>query len=136
MRGGKRKGSGRPKLEPTKVIRVPIGCLKDVTEIINRYRMKSVTEIKDNHMKVVTETKDNHMKVVTETKDNPMKVVTDTKDDLMKPATETKVPPGFVKKFNRLPKRVQRGVKSDYGSLYEAYRCGLVIKGRSIFLPE
>lgn len=33
--GGKRKGSGRPKKEPTKTIRVPVSKLHEVMAIIN-----------------------------------------------------------------------------------------------------
>jgi hypothetical protein len=36
--GGKRVGSGRPRTEETKVIRVPLGCLNAVSEIISNYK--------------------------------------------------------------------------------------------------
>ncbi len=45
-RGGARKGAGRPKgsgtAEPTKMVRVPVGCLDDVRALIDRYRSVSV----------------------------------------------------------------------------------------------
>ncbi|GAB1110730.1 MAG: hypothetical protein SwBeaMacB_13770 [Shewanella algae] len=41
-RGGARKGAGRPKgsgtAEPTKMVRVPVGCLDDVRALIEKYR--------------------------------------------------------------------------------------------------
>lgn len=37
-RGGKREGAGRPKSEPTKMVRVPLGCLYDVKDLIARYK--------------------------------------------------------------------------------------------------
>ncbi|UML95631.1 hypothetical protein [Shewanella xiamenensis] len=37
-RGGARKGAGRPKSEPTVMVRVPQGCLLDVRCIIEKYR--------------------------------------------------------------------------------------------------
>lgn len=38
-RGGKRAGSGRKPGEGSKLVRVPLGCLDKVTEIINAYRV-------------------------------------------------------------------------------------------------
>lgn len=38
MRGGKRSGSGRPKGDGSKVIRVPLGCLSDVEAVIAAFR--------------------------------------------------------------------------------------------------
>lgn len=35
--GGKRKGAGRKPKEPTKPIRVPIGLIKAVQDLIERY---------------------------------------------------------------------------------------------------
>lgn len=37
-RGGARKGAGRPKSEPTVMVRVPEGCLAEVRALIERYR--------------------------------------------------------------------------------------------------
>lgn len=37
-RGGARAGSGQPKKEETQVIRVPVGCLKAVTRIIELHK--------------------------------------------------------------------------------------------------
>ena len=37
-RGGARSGSGQPKKEETQVIRVPVGCLKAVTTIIDLHK--------------------------------------------------------------------------------------------------
>ena len=37
-RGGYRNGAGRPKGEETKRVRVPVGCLNDVLNLINSYR--------------------------------------------------------------------------------------------------
>ena len=37
-RGGARKGAGRPKSEPTVMVRVPEGCLADVRALIECYR--------------------------------------------------------------------------------------------------
>lgn len=37
-RGGARKGAGRPKSEPTVMVRVPEGCLFDVRCVIEKYR--------------------------------------------------------------------------------------------------
>lgn len=37
-RGGARPGAGQPKKEPTQVIRVPTGCLKAVTTIIEMHK--------------------------------------------------------------------------------------------------
>lgn len=36
--GGARKGAGRPKSEPTVMVRVPEGCLDDVRALIECYR--------------------------------------------------------------------------------------------------
>lgn len=36
--GGARKGAGRPKSEPTVMVRVPEGCLDDVRTLIECYR--------------------------------------------------------------------------------------------------
>lgn len=40
--GGSRKGAGRPKgsatAEPTKMVRVPVGCLDDVKALISNYK--------------------------------------------------------------------------------------------------
>lgn len=33
--GGKRKGSGRPKKEPTKTIRVPVSKIDEVKDLLN-----------------------------------------------------------------------------------------------------
>ena len=38
MRGGKRSGSGRPKGDGSKVVRVPLGCLSDVEAVIAAFR--------------------------------------------------------------------------------------------------
>lgn len=40
MRGGKRTGAGRPKIEDSKVVRVPKGCLDEVESIISLYKAK------------------------------------------------------------------------------------------------
>lgn len=40
--GGARKGAGRPKSEPTVMVRVPAGCLDDVRSLISRYRSVAV----------------------------------------------------------------------------------------------
>ena len=37
-RGGARKGAGRPKSEPTYMVRVPEGCLDEVKRFISLYR--------------------------------------------------------------------------------------------------
>lgn len=37
-RGGARKGAGRPKSEPTVMVRVPAGCLDEVRTLIKLYR--------------------------------------------------------------------------------------------------
>lgn len=37
-RGGKRKGAGRPKSEPTTTIRVPVGCLDAVKDLVANYK--------------------------------------------------------------------------------------------------
>lgn len=37
-RGGARPGAGQPKKEETQVIRVPVGCLKAVTTIIELHK--------------------------------------------------------------------------------------------------
>lgn len=37
-RGGARKGAGRPKSEPTHMVRVPEGCLDEVRTLIKLYR--------------------------------------------------------------------------------------------------
>jgi len=42
IRGGVRPGAGRPKSEPTQMVRVPLGCLDDVKALIARYRKVSV----------------------------------------------------------------------------------------------
>lgn len=49
-RGGARKGAGRPKSEPTVMVRVPQGCLFDVRCIIEKYRSDMLlgTEIDDS----------------------------------------------------------------------------------------
>lgn len=42
--GGFRKGAGRPKgatTEPTHMVRVPLGCLDDVKQLIARYKSTS-----------------------------------------------------------------------------------------------
>lgn len=41
-RGGARKGAGRPKSEPTVMVRVPAGCLDEVRSLIERYRSLGV----------------------------------------------------------------------------------------------
>ncbi|MFV0594405.1 hypothetical protein [Shewanella sp.] len=41
-RGGARKGAGRPKSEPTVMVRVPQGCLDEVRALIERYRSVAV----------------------------------------------------------------------------------------------
>jgi len=41
-RGGVRQGAGRPKSEPTVMVRVPQGCLDDVRSLIERYRSLGV----------------------------------------------------------------------------------------------
>ena len=143
MRGGKRKGSGRPKLEPTKVVRVPMGCLKDVTEIINRHRMKSVMEIKDSSMKPVTKTKDTTMKSVTEIKNSSMKPVTEIKDTTMKSVTAIKnkpIPKKFKKWYNRRNDPVRDGVRKEikdvYGSLQGAVNAGVRLTGNNLHFPD
>lgn len=44
--GGLRKGAGRPKgtktAEPDKMVRVPLGCLDEVRELIARYKSTAV----------------------------------------------------------------------------------------------
>lgn len=42
IRGGARKGAGRPKSEPTVMVRVPQGCLDDIRALIERYRSVAV----------------------------------------------------------------------------------------------
>ena len=37
-RGGVRQGAGRPKSEPTVMVRVPVGCLDEVRTLIKLYR--------------------------------------------------------------------------------------------------
>lgn len=61
--GGNRSGSGRKSApEKTTVVRVPVGCLAEVHQLIAEYRnpnLKTVTEIKlpVDHLKTVTEIK-------------------------------------------------------------------------------
>ena len=61
--GGNRQGSGRKSVaEKTAVVRVPVGCLAAVQQLIADYRhpdLKTVTEIKlpDDDLKTVTEIK-------------------------------------------------------------------------------
>lgn len=38
--GGKREGSGRKKLEPTKLIRVPISLIPAVKKLIDKHKKK------------------------------------------------------------------------------------------------
>ncbi|MCF1438268.1 MAG: hypothetical protein LPD71_05835 [Shewanella sp.] len=45
--GGKREGAGRPKSEPTKMMRVPVGCESLVKHLISVYRNYSSDEIQD-----------------------------------------------------------------------------------------
>ena len=61
--GGNREGCGRKSsAEKTAVVRVPVGCLAAVQQLVAEYRnpnLKTVTEIKlpDDHLKTVTEIK-------------------------------------------------------------------------------
>lgn len=43
-RGGAREGAGRPKGESTKLIRVPLGAVDDVRNVIDAYREKDMAE--------------------------------------------------------------------------------------------
>ena len=119
MRGGKRKGAGRPKLEATKVVRVPVGCLKSVTEIKTK-TMESVTEIKKEAMKVVTETKKEAMKSVTGIKNKP-------------------IPKKFRKWMSRKndPSRdsIRNRILDEYGSLQNAVNAGVKLTKNNIHFP-
>lgn len=37
MRGGKRKGAGRPKKEPTKLMRIPVSLVEKVLKLIEKH---------------------------------------------------------------------------------------------------
>jgi hypothetical protein len=37
-RGGKQPGAGRPKKEPTKLVRVPLSCIDKILEIIKSHK--------------------------------------------------------------------------------------------------
>ena len=47
MHGGKRAGAGRPRAEETKTIRVPLGCLNNVTRIISEYKDTPLPSLKN-----------------------------------------------------------------------------------------
>ncbi|WP_152539367.1 hypothetical protein [Methylomicrobium lacus] len=120
MRGGKRPGAGRKPSEPTKMVRVPISLIPEIQALIahRRETLNADAEIKP----AIVEPS-----LIPETEIKSGGASASLIDEAEIKQADTPVPfdKDALRSLERVPKDVQRQLKSDYGSLTNAVKAGI-----------